>query len=75
MVCTLDDINMGESCIIEKIECNEDIKHRLLDIGLISGLKVKCVLASPFGDPKAYWIKGALIALRNDDAKNILIKR
>ena len=32
-------------------------------------------MKSPGGDPVAYLIKGALIAIRNDDAKNILINR
>ena len=75
MLYTMDNIKVGESCIIEKVDGKDDIKHRLLDIGLVNGLNVECALVSPFGDPKAYWIKGALIALRNDDAKNILVKR
>ena len=75
MLDTMDNIMMGERGIVIKINGKDDIKHRLLDLGLSKGMEIDCVLVSPFGDPKAYWIKGALIALRNDDAKNILIKR
>jgi len=58
-------------CYDKKIK----IRRRLLDMGLIEGTKVKCVLKSPAGDPKAYLIRGAVIALRNEDTKNIYISK
>lgn len=49
------------------------IKRRLLDIGLICGTEVECVGKSPCGDPKAYNIRGAIIAIRNEDCEEIPI--
>ncbi len=64
----------GDVGVVKSIECDDNMKRRLLDIGLINGLKVECVLISPMGSPKAYWIRGALIALRNEDAKKIIVE-
>ena len=43
--------------------------------GIIEGTKVECILISPGKNPKAYMIKGAVIAIRNEDAKFIKIER
>ena len=47
--------------------------RRLQDIGLIEGTEVECVQKVPQGDPVAYRIRGALIALRSEDSSNILV--
>lgn len=54
--------------------CNDDsICRRLLDIGLTNGANVECVGKSPWGDPKAFLIRGAVIAIRCEDAKKVRI--
>lgn len=68
------DLKVGCEGLVHSLCVNGDIRRRLLDIGLIEGTKVSCVLKSPSGDPIAYQIRGAVIALRNDDSKNIFIK-
>ncbi len=45
--------------------------QRLLDIGLVQNTAVECVGVSPSGDPTAYLIRGAVIALRNEDGRHI----
>ena len=47
--------------------------RRLRDIGLIIGTKVTCIQKSPLGDPVAYLIRGAVIALRSEDSSRVLI--
>jgi len=71
---SLSDINVGDKVIIKKINSKENIKRRLLDIGLIEGTKVECVLKSIFKDPLAYLIRGAVIAIRKEDSKDILVE-
>lgn len=71
----LSDLNAGEFCKIIRLNIKGNIKRRLQDIGLIEGTTVKCELISPLGDPKAYRIRGALIAIRNSDAKYIDIEK
>ena len=68
---TLNNLPVGESCIIKKIKDSSKIKRRLLDIGLIPGTKVECVLSSPSNDSLAYLIRGTTIAIRKIDSKEI----
>lgn len=71
---TLSSLTPGEYGIVEGIAHESKIKRRLLDLGLIPGTKVLCVLKSPLGDPTAYFVRGALIALRYSDSQYIKIK-
>lgn len=71
MFMTLDSLNVGESCLIKKINDNSKIKRRLLDIGLIPGTRVSCVLSSPSNDSLAYLIRGTTIAIRKVDSCEI----
>ncbi len=50
-------------------------RHRLLDLGVLPGAKVRVEFSSPLGEPVAYLIRGALIALRDDQAKKIFVRR
>ena len=70
----LSELNLGEQCYVTEILKESTITRRLLDIGLIPGTKVECVLVSPMKNPKAYMIRGAVIAIRNEDANYIEIK-
>jgi DtxR family Mn-dependent transcriptional regulator len=51
--------------------CRGSERRRFLDLGILPGTKVKAELRSPSGDPTAYRIRGALIALRQDQASMI----
>ena len=68
------DIKVGQKCEISDILINTPLKRRLIDIGLTPKSVVKCVGKSPLGDPKAYLISGAVIALRQEVAKEIRVK-
>lgn len=46
-----------------------DLKRRFMDMGFNKGVKVKPILVG--GSMRVYSIKGSLIGIRNDDAKNI----
>ena len=69
------DMRPGESGHVFSVSEESGISGRLRDLGLVKGTMVECVMKSPLGDPTAYFIRGALIALRCDDAKYILIER
>lgn len=43
------------------------------DIGLIEGTPVECLQKSPSGDPVAYLIRGAVIALRREDSGRVMV--
>ena len=56
-------------------ECRGENRRRLLDLGFIKGSTIQIDLVSPLSNPKAYLIKETSIALRNDQASKILIKK
>lgn len=60
--------------IIDNLNCNGLVRRRLLDLGLVNGTKIVPVFKSPSGDPTAFEIRKALIALREEDSKLINLK-
>ena len=70
----LSNMCVGNKAIIKKLTAKPDIKRRLLDLGLIDGTKVECVLKSPFNDPLAYLIRGTVIAIRKSDSQKIEVE-
>ena len=70
---TVNELKLGEIGVVSKIIVEETIKRRLLDLGLIEGTNIKPVLISPSGDPKAFEVRGTLIAIREEDTEKIEI--
>ena len=73
-ILTLDKISLGNNAKIISINNDIEIKRRLLDLGIAPNSIIKPEFKSPFNDPIAYLIKGTTIALRMDDAKNIMVE-
>ena len=70
---SLANLQVGERARVASLLSRCSMRRRLQDIGLIEGTEVECVQKSPAGDPVAYRIRGALIALRSEDSSNILV--
>lgn len=68
---TLDKLKKGERAKVLFLNNESGLKRRLMDIGLIEGTSVECRQVSPLGDPVAYLIRGAVIALRREDSSKI----
>ncbi|HBV51130.1 MAG TPA: ferrous iron transport protein A [Clostridiales bacterium] len=69
----LNDIEPGQTAKVRELLSTGSIRRRLLDIGLIENTEVECLGRSPAGDPSAFLIRGAVIAIRREDCRNILI--
>lgn len=72
-VINLDKLPLNIQGKIEEIQCDPNIKRRLLDLGLVKGTSITPVLISPSKDPRAFLIRGSIIAIRKEDAKNIKV--
>ena len=72
---SLNALQIGQSAYVTQVEAGPAMRRRLMDIGLIPGTRVTCVAKSPAGDPAAYFIRGAVIALRGADAQGIRLER
>ncbi|MBS5844041.1 MAG: ferrous iron transport protein A [Clostridiales bacterium] len=71
----LNDIKPGQTAKVKELLSTGSIRRRLLDIGLIENTEVECLGRSPAGDPSAFLIRGAVIAIRSEDCRNILIMK
>ncbi|MDT8368564.1 MAG: iron dependent repressor, metal binding and dimerization domain protein [Longimicrobiales bacterium] len=72
---TLDDVPRGGSAVVGGIApaCTGAQRRRLLDLGIVPGTRIVAEMPSPTGDPIAYRIRGALIALRRDQQRWIRV--
>ncbi len=65
---------LGKKAKVKALTSDGTIRRRMLDLGLISGTEVEALQKSPSGDPVAYSIRGAVIALRSEEASKILVE-
>lgn len=74
---TLDLLEPGQSARVVSISrrCRGLQRRRLMDLGLLPGTLVTAEMRSASGDPTAYNIRGATIALRKSHAGMISIRR
>lgn len=70
---SLQQMRPGQSATVSRLCLSGPIRRRLLDLGLIENTRVECVGRSPGGDPIAFLIRGAVIAIRAGDCRGILI--
>ena len=68
---TLDRLAVGQRSAVAAISAPADQRRRLLELGFVPGAPVAALQAAPWGDPVAYGVCGAVIALRQSDAKLI----
>lgn len=65
---------LGKKAKVRLLISEGTIRRRMLDLGLISDTEVEALQKSPSGDPVAYHIRGAVIALRSEEASKILVE-
>lgn len=71
--CSLNQLSPGQRASIQRILTEGTMRRRLLDLGMIKDTEIMCLGRSPLGDPSAYLVRGAVIAIRDRDSRQILI--
>lgn len=71
----LSELSKGKRARVLLTQGDAPLKQRFEDLGISQGTEILCVMKSPLGDPVAYLIRGALIAIRKEDASNILVEQ
>ncbi len=64
----------GERARVLGVTSQGAMRRRLQELGLLAGAWVECLGKSPLGDPAAYRVRGAVIALRQDDARAVTVQ-
>ena len=68
---TLDDIEVGKTCTVERLNDTGEIRRRIMDMGITKGTQVRVVKVAPLGDPIDVTVRGYHLSLRRSDAANI----
>jgi DtxR family Mn-dependent transcriptional regulator len=71
---TLADLRTGERARVRRVRVAGFARRRLFDLGFTPGAVVECAFPSPLGEPRAYRVRGATIALRPEQARRIEVE-
>lgn len=66
-------LSKGDKATVTELRASGNMRRRLLDLGIVKDTQIECIGKSPCGDPIAFLIRGAVIAIRSEDCKDILI--
>jgi ferrous iron transport protein A len=70
---SLNHLPLGKKAKVKILTSDGTTRRRMLDLGLITDTVVEALQKSPSGDPTAYHIRGAVIALRSEEASKIMV--
>lgn len=71
---SLNALKPGQFAVIKGLAHSCGMRRRLLDMGLVENTHIQCVGKSPLGDPKAFLIRGTVIAIRSEECSNIAVR-
>ncbi len=71
----LSELEKGGEAIIRHIEDESLLALRLMEFGLVPGMKIKRVGKAPLGDPLEFQIHGFRLTLRKKDASKVILER
>ena len=70
----LSGLPLGRSGRVLCLRAGEGIGRRLMDLGFTPGAETVCLLAAPGGGMRAYRVRGAVIALRQREARTVILE-
>jgi Fe2+ transport system protein FeoA len=70
----LSDVKNGCTVTIVGLRSTGAVRKRLLDMGLVRGVRVRVERSAPLGDPVEISLKGYSLALRRTEARQILVE-
>jgi len=69
----LSELSLGKDGIITALNAGEASNARLTDMGFYPSAHIKPLFSALWGDPVAYRLQNAIIALRRSDAEKIAV--
>lgn len=71
----LDRLLPGEAGIVRGYSEAQDLHHRLEELGLVPGTRVRVRRCAPFGDPMELSLRGYHLSIRKQDARSVLVEK
>lgn len=72
---TLAELPSGQRCIIDRLEVPEEVARRLMEMGFLPGNEVTPAMRAPGGGPRVFRVDGSEVALRDDTAAKLFLRR
>jgi DtxR family Mn-dependent transcriptional regulator len=75
-VVRLSDLDQDVTAEVVRLDevCQGFSRRRLMDLGFTDGARVRPILRTFAGDPRAYEVRGTVVALRRDQAAYVLVR-
>lgn len=70
----LSELKIGQRATVLSVDCIPSVNRRLNDMGVFPGVEIKLVRFAPMGDPMQIEIRGYMLALRKNEASNIIVE-
>lgn len=71
---TLDEVKPGQECRVVRVTAEGATGQRLMDMGIISGTRIKVVRNALLMDPFYIYVKGAFLAVRRSDVRGVEVE-
>ncbi len=72
---TLAELPPGQRCILDRLDLPEDIARRLMELGFLPGTEVVPGRRAPGAGPRVFRVDGSEVALRQETAAHLYIRR
>ncbi len=72
---TLADLPTGQRCILDHLDLPEDLSRRLMELGFLPGSEVVPARRAPGGGPRVFRVDGSEVALRQETAAKVFVRR
>ena len=71
---SLASLPLGKAAEVVSVHHTPEMQIRLFELGMTPGCPVRCIYSAPGGAPRAYLVRGTVLALRNADAKSVEVR-
>ena len=71
---TLNELKVGETAKIARLNGEGAVKRRMMDMGLTKGTEVAVRKVAPLGDPIELTVRGYELSIRKDEAAKVEVQ-
>lgn len=71
---SLDLVSCGAEVTVKALISKGSVRRRLLDLGVVPGTKMKVLRFAAFGDPVEISLRGYVLTLCPEEARNIIVE-
>lgn len=71
---TLNDVPIGDSCKVVRLNATGEIRRRIMDMGITKGTIITVDKSAPLGDPIDVTVRGYHLSIRREDAVNVEVE-